>query len=140
MLDSTPPPPHTTTSESSSPPQPPGDNPDTMRISMYYSVTESCLLPKNDTHPVPPQETGSSLKKLRRMTTFGVGNNSRILVAVARLLDAQLSIDRVELTLNSRSNVLYHAKVQNIFPHYYRKEYYPVGCSWSKFVLSQKAL
>ena len=85
---------------------------------MYYSVTESALQPKNDTQPVPPQETGSSLKRLRRMTTFGIGNNSRMLVAVARLLDAQLSIDRVELTLNSRSNVIYHFNVQNVFPYY----------------------
>jgi len=36
------------------------------------------------------------------MQTFG--SNSRMLVAAAQLLDAQLSIDRVELTLNSRGN------------------------------------
>ena len=36
------------------------------------------------------------------MTTVGAGSSSRMLVAVTQLLDAKLSIDRVELTVNSR--------------------------------------
>ena len=73
---------------------------------MYYSVTESSFHPKNDGQPPPSQESVPSLRRLRRMTTFGIGSNSRMLVAVAQLLNAQLSIDRVELTLNSRGNII----------------------------------
>ena len=40
------------------------------------------------------------------MATFGAGSSGRMLVAVAQLLDAKLSIDRVELTLNSRGTVI----------------------------------
>ena len=71
---------------------------------MYYSVTESSLHPKSDDQPPAPHEGMPPFKKLRRMTTFG---NSRMLVAVAQLLDARLSIDRVELSLNSRGDIIY---------------------------------
>lgn len=85
-----------------SPPHDAGDNLDSMGVSMYYSmVAESSNHPKTE-QPTTPQEVTGSMKRLRRMQTFG--SNSRMLVAAAQLLDAQLSIDRVELTLNSRGN------------------------------------
>ena len=72
---------------------------------MYYSMAESTFHPKTEQHtslPAPPQEVTGSMKRFRRMATFG--SNSRMLVAAAQLLDARLSIDRVELTLNSRGD------------------------------------
>jgi len=77
-----------------------------MGISMYYSLTESSLHPKAIDPPAPQEIT--PFKRLRRMTTFATGNNSRMLVAVAQLLDAQLSIDEVKLTLSSRGDVNYN--------------------------------
>ena len=72
---------------------------------MYYSVTESSVHPKMDNQP-PPQDAMPSFRRLRRMTTVGAGTSSRMLVAVAQLLDAQLSIDRAELTLSSRGTII----------------------------------
>ena len=72
---------------------------------MYYSVTESSLHPKIDSQPTS-QDATSSFRRLKRMATFGAGSSGRMLVAVAQLLDAKLSIDRVELTLNSRGTVI----------------------------------
>ena len=69
---------------------------------MYYSMAESTYHPKTEQHTPAPQEVTGSMKRLRRMAMFG--SNSRMLVAAAQLLDAQLSIDRVELALNSRGD------------------------------------
>ena len=71
---------------------------------MYYSVTESSLHPKIDNQSASQDAT--SFRRLKRMATFGAGSSGRMLVAVAQLLDAKLSIDRVELTLNSRGTVI----------------------------------
>lgn len=101
VVDSTPPPPSTLSGDNSF--SPPRGNPVAMGMSMYYSVTEPSLQPKID-NPPATQELIPSFKKLRRMTTFAVDGNSRMLVAVAQLLDAQLSIDEVKLTLSSRGD------------------------------------
>jgi len=101
VLESPSPVPPTPPSENNSPPRNAGDNLESMRASMYYSMAE---YPKTEQHTplAAPQEVTGSMKRLRRMATFG--SSSRMLVAAAQLLDAQLSIDHVELTLNSRGD------------------------------------
>ena len=64
----------------------------------YCFVTES----SNMDNQLAAQDATPSFRRLKSMTTVGADSSSHMLVAVTQLLDTKLSIDWVELTVNSR--------------------------------------